>query len=307
MSNRIDPRAPLAAEVRRIATQDVEAALGHLYNVHDGADEALHECRKRLKSLRALLRLVRSGDEPFALAENIRYRDAARLLAGPRQAGALIETLDRLEREFSRKTAHGALDAVRDRLAARRRDALEQDLAHAVSDATKACKSGLLSIERLTFQDDPDSAADILATGLRKARKRTRKSLDKARKRGDANDFHDLRKAMKTYSRYLSLLRKHWPSPVKPQRKSLDALTERLGELHDVFVLRALLRDETVLLGGAADGAFLDKLCRRSERKLRKACLTQASELMRASAKTPARRLARNVRRSRAGSSRPTA
>ena len=52
---------------------------------------------------------------------------------------------------------------------------------------------------------------------------------------------------------HLSLLKKFWPSPVKARRKAIDALGEKLGDLHDIFVLRALLLDEAQPLGSRAE------------------------------------------------------
>ena len=65
MSYRIDPRLPLTGEVRRILAEEVGKALVHLDAAHDRPEQALHKCRKRLKNVRALLRLVRPGDETF--------------------------------------------------------------------------------------------------------------------------------------------------------------------------------------------------------------------------------------------------
>jgi CHAD domain-containing protein len=307
MSDCIDPKAPLTSEFRRIATLEIEAALRHLSMTGDGIDEALHECRKRLKSLRALLRLVRSGDEPFAHAENARYREAAALLAGPREAAALLETLDRIAGEFPGKTADGALDTIRQSLISRHREALGRDVAQAVEAAAGACRAGLGRVGQLTLPNDPEQAADILADGVRKTMRRARRALEKAKSRGAADDFHELRKAIKVYSRQLSLLKSHWPSPVKAQRKSLEALAEGLGELHDVFVLRGLLADEAAPLGGPAEVGLLDRLARRSERRLRKICLTAASDVLHAGAKVTARKVARKARRSWAESEMRTA
>src|SRR6187549_3491778 len=105
MSYRIDPRLPLTSEVQRIAAEEIGEALLYLAAARDNPDKAMHECRKRLKSVRALLRLVRSGDEAFVKAENIRYREVSAKLAGPREAAALIETLDRVAAEFPEETS----------------------------------------------------------------------------------------------------------------------------------------------------------------------------------------------------------
>ena len=146
MSYRIDPGLPLTSEVQRIAAEEVEHALKHLATAPENPDKAFHECRKRLKSLRALFRLVRSGDEAFARAENARYREISARLAGAREAAALIETVDRLVDAFPKETADGALDPIRDRLVARRGDVVDDDLAKAIAPTLAACKAGLRKI-----------------------------------------------------------------------------------------------------------------------------------------------------------------
>ncbi|HEY6632510.1 MAG TPA: CHAD domain-containing protein [Rhizobiaceae bacterium] len=301
MSYRIDPRLPLASEVRRIAAEEIEAATGHLAGVGDSPDNALHECRKRLKSLRALLRLIRPGDRKFAKAENRRYREVAAWLAAPRDAAALIGTIDRLTAEFPEEAASGELAPIRDRLVARRDALLDGRLSKTADAAAAACRTGLARFEKMNLPDRPEAAADILADGVRATMKRARRALDRARESGEATDFHDLRKAVKAHARHLSLMKGFWPSPVKPRLKALDALGERLGELHDICVLRALIKEEGRPLGSKAETRLLDRLARRSQRKLRKQCLTDASELFRVGPGRTARRIVRKLRRDLAG------
>lgn len=296
MSYRIDPSLPLTLEIRRIAKEEIDGALSDLEAARDEPDKAMHECRKRLKSLRALLRLVRSGDKAFVRAENARYREVSAQLAGPREATALIETVDRLAEAFPDETADGALDPVRARLVARRGGILHDSLATATGAAVDACRAGLKQIGKLDLPDLPESAADTLADGVRRTMRRARKSLQAAKMRGEPEDFHALRKALKAHSKHLSLLKKLWPSPVKAERKAVDALTERLGELHDIFVLRALLKDKEEPLGSRTETRLLGRLCKRSERQLRKTCLTDASEVVDDSPKRSAKKVARKVR-----------
>ncbi|TIV88258.1 MAG: CHAD domain-containing protein, partial [Mesorhizobium sp.] len=208
MSFRIDPRLPLTGEVRRILADEIGRAISHLETAREKPEQGLHKCRKRLKSVRALLRMVRSGDEPFCRTENECYKQVSALLAGPREATALIETVDRLADAFPEQSAGGGLDPVR---------------------------------ERLVLPDLPEQAADILADGARATLRRAKKALDKAEARGEDEDFHNLRKAAKTHSMHLSLLGRLWPTPIKARREAVDKLGEQLGELHDVFVMRALL------------------------------------------------------------------
>ena len=296
MSYCIDPRLSLTSEVQRIAADEIGEALRHLASAPDNPDKALHECRKRLKSLRALLRLVRSGDEAFAKAENARYREVSAKLAVAREAAALVETVDRLAKAFPDEAASGALAPVRDRLVERRSDVLDEELAAIVGPAIAACEAGMRRIRKLALPDQPERAADVLAEGAGKTMRRARKALQKARERGEPEDFHDLRKAVKAHAMHLSLLKKFWPTPVKPRRKSVDALGEKLGELHDIFVLRTLFRDEAQQLGRRTGGRLPDQLARRAQRTLCKECLTEAAKLFDDNPKRSTRKLVRKVR-----------
>ncbi|ESW90741.1 metal-binding protein [Mesorhizobium sp. LSJC269B00] len=302
MSFRIDPRLPLTGEVRRILGEEIGKALAHLAVARDQPEQALHKCRKRLKSARALLRLVRSGNETFCQTENQCYRQVAALLAGPREATALVETVDRLAAAFPEQVAGGGLDSVRDRLIARQHEThAGAGLDAAIGAATAACEEGLIRIERLLLPDLPEHAADVLAEGARKTLRRARKALDRAGSRGEAEDFHDLRKAAKTHSMHLSLLGRLWPTPIKVRRKAVDELGERLGELHDVFVMRVLLEADGEPLGDAQDTRLLGKLLKRSEKSLKKSCLAGAAELFGDSPKRSTKKLARNARDDLAG------
>jgi hypothetical protein len=297
MSFRIDPRLPLTGEVRRILAEEINKALAHLDAAPGQPEQALHKCRRRLKNVRALLRLVRSGDETFCVAENQCYRDVAGQLAGPRQATALIETVDRLVAGFPGHCADGGLDAVRGRLVARQQAVhADANLGTTVEAAIAACEAGRSRIDTLALPDLPEQAADVLAEGARLTLRRARKALDKSGSRGDADDFHDLRKAAKTHGMHLSLLGRLWPTPIKARRKAVDELGERLGELHDVLVMRALVDAEDRPLGSPKETRLLAKLLKRSEKDLKKICLAQAADLFGDSPRQSTRRLARKAR-----------
>ena len=88
--------------IRRVARGRIDSAVEHLRN-DAGADvaEAVHDTRKDMKKLRSLLRLVRDelGPERYR-AENGRYRDAARLLSGARDAEVKLATLAALREDY---------------------------------------------------------------------------------------------------------------------------------------------------------------------------------------------------------------
>ncbi|NIR50351.1 hypothetical protein GWO43_17745 [candidate division KSB1 bacterium] len=59
MSYRLDDQETLPDGITRIATEQVGRALGQLTTGVDDRDEAVHDARKCLKKVRAVLRLVR--------------------------------------------------------------------------------------------------------------------------------------------------------------------------------------------------------------------------------------------------------
>ena len=281
MSYRIEPHLPVTAEVRRIALTEIDGALGDLAASRTAAETGLHACRKRIKKLRALFRLVQAGDKAFCRAENMRYRDIARHLAGPREDSALIETVDRLIETFPGQTAGGKLEAVRDALATRRdlRAREGTDREGMINLAVDAFGQGRLALAGMKLPDDPQAAAGMLADGARKAMRKAQRALKVAGKRGRAEDFHELRKAVKAHWLHVQLLRRFWPPPVARRRKALEALGDRLGDLNDVFVLQALVASEPGKLGPEEQLPLLLKLLERREKSLRRHCLRKADDL----------------------------
>ncbi|MCW3057232.1 MAG: domain containing protein, partial [Solirubrobacterales bacterium] len=82
--------------LRRMALGQLDLAIGLLGGGRPD-EKAVHEIRKALKRLRALVRLLRHelGEEAFA-RESAALRDAGRRLAGARDAEVLLDTLDSL-------------------------------------------------------------------------------------------------------------------------------------------------------------------------------------------------------------------
>ncbi|MBB6467695.1 CHAD domain-containing protein [Aminobacter lissarensis] len=297
MSFRIDPRLALTGETRRIAGEEIEKIAAHLNTARDNPDKALHKARKRIKALRALLHLVWPGDEAFCRTENDRYRAISVSIAAPRQATALIETIDRLAEDFAENAADADLAGIRTMLVRHRALAGHGDtgLSAVLDTAIAECQAGFAALQTLVLPDLPENAADVLADGALATLRRARKALQQSREHGEADDFHDLRKAVKRHAAHLSLLRKLWPSPVKPRRERAEALGESLGELHDVFVMRQLIEAGEAPFDGP-EPKHLVRLLKRSEKALRKLCLADAAELFEDKPRRTARRLAKKAR-----------
>src|SRR4051794_25639542 len=141
----------VARGIRRIARAQIRKALGALARLGgEVPEEAVHDARKRLKRLRALVRLARGAlGARAAHRENARFREAARPLSEARDAEILIQTLDGLTERYGPPEPPEALAAFRDALMARKReqmghslregDALAQ-IASELSDAVRGAR-----------------------------------------------------------------------------------------------------------------------------------------------------------------------
>jgi CHAD domain-containing protein len=184
-SFRFDPGQPVPDEVRRVARGRIDHALDELRGESDSTrEEAVHEARKDMKKLRALLRLVRGelGDRVYA-AENTCFRDTAR----ERVADWPLET-----------------------------------------DGFEAFEEGL---ERIYRQGRRDFRA--------------------ARKSPSAERMHEWRKRTKDLWYHLQLLEDSWKPVISALADEAHELSDRLGDEHDLTVLREWAHRHASALNGA--------------------------------------------------------
>src|SRR5689334_17059489 len=91
----------VAEGVRRIALEELDEAVSQLGGARGaGRDEAVHEARKSVKKVRALLRLVQPELGDTYRGESRVLRDAGRTLSAFRDAGSVIEALGKLREKY---------------------------------------------------------------------------------------------------------------------------------------------------------------------------------------------------------------
>lgn len=235
----------IAAALRRIAQEQIDKALasaGRRDDLHAG----IHDARKKCKKIRGLIRIVRPvfGDHD---AENAALREAARHLAAVRQAGAGLETLERLcaarPGEIDLEAA-GRLRALLDRRAkAEAMGDLAAGLA-AFRNDLEAClaRSAGWTLDRTGFA--------ALAGGLSGTYAKARKAMRIARETRAAEDLHAWRKQAKYHWYHMRLLRPIRAGKLRRRSARAGALADLLGAHHDLSDLRALIAG-----GGLPDAA----------------------------------------------------
>ena len=256
MAFRLKASESVGDGIKRNVRREVENALEHLGASStlppQGADAliAVHEVRKDFKRVRAALRLVREGlgDETYH-SENLYFRDAARPLTEVRDAEVLVETWDRLGKQFARQIAPEVLAHVRGALLANQARVTQRGLDDDhVLETVKAMTQrafGRLGVWRI----DRDGW-EALEQGLKRVYRDGRRAHARAAESPTVDNLHEWRKQAKYLWHQLQLLESAWTDSEKKLGDEVHELTRLLGEDHDVAVLRQTLAADPLAYGG---------------------------------------------------------
>jgi hypothetical protein len=114
MTYKLKNNESISQGVKRIATEQIEKAIGEITTVDElGVDETVHQVRRRVTKIRALLRLVRDqlGKDMYK-QENVYFRDLGRTLANVRDAQVRMETVDSLNSHFVNRIQANSFEAT---------------------------------------------------------------------------------------------------------------------------------------------------------------------------------------------------
>ncbi|HEY8277330.1 MAG TPA: CHAD domain-containing protein [Methyloceanibacter sp.] len=266
MTYKLDPLLPMSESLRRVAMAELEYAESALRSASD-RHGGIHSARKCLKRLRALLALIRPGlpDPAFANLTD-RFRAIALRLAPARDAHALIDAIDKLGTD-SNDAATTPTQSLRAWLM-KRRDAAERNLeSTAVSDALRALSGLKPAVAGLAIYPDE---FQVIAEGLRLRYKAARKSFAEAFATGHDEDFHEWRKDVQHHWRHMQLLAPSWPAVLNARVENARALSQLLGDDHDIALLSRLISTPTMIFGTPDDTQSFLRRCRKRQKALRR-------------------------------------
>jgi CHAD domain-containing protein len=294
------PGEPLGEALRRIALGQLDLAIELLGGESgggrgDGRDldkKAIHETRKALKRLRALVGLLREelGERRYK-REHAILRDAARQLAGARDAEVMVDTLDALLERHPRKLGRRRplielrRRLVAERAAAARRALDDRDLrAEVLRDLV-----GLRERARCWELAERPGLTIVEGDLQRIYRQGRRRMRCVARGKGGVHAAHEWRKRVKDLRYAAEIL------GLRPLARRAEELGELLGEEHDLAVLAGLLPPPGRApfkgkRGKRARRALLERIARR-RRRLRKRALRKGERLYRRRPKKLLRRV----------------
>lgn len=240
MSFRLELDEPIGRGLRRIAREQLARAEKRLAENQDPT--TVHEVRKSLKRVRALLRLVRPGiGETAFKTENARYRDIGQLLAGARDRHVMMETLTVLEAR-SAIPAKAAAD-VRAMMSEPSSEGAVNGavVGDPIGDVAKRLTQGRRALDRVLVQID---GFEPIEAGIARNMKAGRRTFAAAFAEQSDEAFHEWRKTVQQHWRQMLILSRAWPSYMTARAHLARDLSQLIGEDHDHGVLAEFVTND---------------------------------------------------------------
>ncbi len=267
MSYRLDPALPISEALRSVALAELDIAHNSLATPPD-RHAGVHSARKCFKRLRSLLILGRPGmPEPVYANLSARVARIGKGLAAARDAHALLEAVNSLEKNTEPGLGEGPIQSMRGWLQKRRHTA-EQNLAESTaSEALRLLLELRPRIAALVVYPDDFTP---LAKGLERSYRAARQQYKRAFATGNVEELHDWRKGVQLHWRQMQLLTPCWPSELSARAEAARGLSQVLGDDHDISMLMHLAATPTMTFGNPEDMAGFMKRCRIRLKALRK-------------------------------------
>jgi len=266
MAFRLVPGADITQTVRAVGIEQIDRSLKK-FSGRAKNGNAVHETRKSMKRLRALMHLIRPAmNKADFKRDEARLKQIARSLSGVRDIQAMIETLDKMEALDPSIADNSVTPALREHLE-EKRAAAEKELTSAASNKTrKLLREARKSFETLELERNRfEALATTIETDYRKARK----AFQRAYQIREDEAFHDWRKFVQRHWRQLLLIAPSWPRAIRPHINLARDLSETLGEDHDLSVLANYVQSAQAGIGPPKEVEAFVERCRQRQAELR--------------------------------------
>jgi CHAD domain-containing protein len=283
VSFRLREDESVAKGLNRLVRKQLRAAVERLTS--DASDEAIHDARKRIKKVRAILHLAGTdltGDRALK-----QLRRGSHALSPLRDMEAMIEVARTLRP--SRRTDQTTTGVINRQLTTEKTRLNTTARRNAVRAETARALDRLRRDARDWHWKHIDDA--LLAKALKRCYKRARNAMKDARTERQEERFHKWRKRLKTLWYGLRLLEDRAPRLRRPIA-DLKRLETWLGDDHNLLVLQEHFTSATSRSGPRLH-VDLGALTDRRHRELRRKALALGSRLLAQPPKVFAQRLRR--------------
>jgi CHAD domain-containing protein len=262
--------------LRRLAAERIEAALEALKDC--GSARSVHSVRKDIKKVRAVLRLAReriprkSYRRPTEL-----LRKAANRLAPTRDAYVKKAALSNLNDLFRDQLGRGVYRQLRRQMQA---DLAKAEKRFARKNSARKVKRLLKQIPKeLRCVEFDAKGWDAISPGVKTAFARGREACRLAWDRPSPEHLHEWRKRVKDLWYQMSVLRPICPEQLDPITAKLKALSEYLGDAHDLFLLQQATEADPGAQGELFQPAVLSGMVEKRRLELQEVALKAGADI----------------------------
>jgi CHAD domain-containing protein len=233
-----------------------------------GRIDAIHNARKEIKKLRAVLRLFQDkiGQDIYRKL-NKDLRKAAEILTVPRDANVKFKALRELLRTAHLKNFH-QLKNIASRNC--RKEVRRFAKGKSIARIKQRLKEANHLIKNLKIHADDWGAIE---TGWRHSYHRGRLAYEQILKAPSAENFHKWRKRVKDLWYQQNLLCPVWPKKIRAPNGQLKALGELLGDDHDLAMLKQFIAEASTREGNMEGVSTLKRLIETRKINLRATAL----------------------------------
>ncbi len=229
--------------------------------------ESVHDVRKEIKKLRAVLRLVRGGIGKDAYHGHTNaLRDAADRLTALRDAEVKLSAFD----DLVKQSKQNGRPFLKIKSALRKNCRTEEDRVfkgHSIASVKEILCHEKQQFDHIKIKSNGWKA---IRPGLKKVYGRGREAFEAAGRDPSPENFHQWRKRVKDLGHQLRLLGRVRPRKIHACTNDLDKLGELLGDDHDLFMLEQFITDK---FGRASGANGFRKLISARREELRSAAL----------------------------------
>jgi len=256
----------VSSDIRRIVLQQLDRATSELTSIGDPeSDQAIHDARRRVKKIRAIIRLVRPVLNKAHRADP-ELRRVSKMLAPVADGQGVIDTLSVLLKRYRRALPRKTAAAIRTDLIDRSRQI-----------DSKASKQGVLEKAQMTLRAERRRVKHwrlraegfrALAPGLKDSVRRARFAMMTAWLHPTAQHHHTWRRHVKNHWFHVRLLSGRCGYRLQPYQRQLEALDGILGEYHNLVLLHEVLVSDSTL--GQREVARCLRIVQRYQSELRR-------------------------------------
>jgi CHAD domain-containing protein len=236
MAFRLNPDRPVSSEIHRIVLRQLDAATAELTSVGDPeSDEAVHDARRRVKKVRAVIRLMHPGLRKALRVVDRDLHDVNRLLAPIADGQGIIATFDALALRYHKRLPARVVASIRRGLVERG----SQMDRRARSDRVLQTAVTILRGEWRRIDQWPPGKKGFraLASGLKRSFRRSRSAMRTTWRSPTVAHYHGWRRLVKNHWFHVRLLESRCGNQLGGDERRLEALDGVLGEYHNLNLL----------------------------------------------------------------------